>query len=329
MEAFSSVLQFFAIFVIVFIIFSFFRMLVSIARSKRIEDFAINSHNEGLTFEQRLYNIVYWFSDFISELVIFNSLSAPYEKYVAMGDNKFKKGMNFIALKTLFGVASSLMYVIWALIFNSGIGVLLIVISFFIGSIIPDIYYKLRYYKNNTDIVDDLLRAVIIINNSFRANRGVEQALNDVIERLDGPLKREFVKIKNDLRLGIDLGTAFRRMYDRTKISTIYDIANKMALIGEQGVNVVKVFENIEKDILEEEKIRNDVKNLCKFNSMLYYFLLVFPIFILGWIIITNENILKYVISDAMFIYAIVFTIIYVFYAIVMRKLVKVIYYER
>ena len=40
-------------------------------------------------------------------------------------------------------------------------------------------------------------------------------------------------------------------------------------------------------------------------------------------------NILKYVISDATFIYAIVFTIIYVFYAIVMRKLVKVIYYER
>jgi Flp pilus assembly protein TadB len=329
MEAYSSVLQIFAIFVIVLIVFSFFRMLVSIARSKRIEDFAISSHNEGLTFEQRLYNIVYWLSDFISELVIFNSLSGAYERYVAMGDNKFKKGMDFIALKTLFGVASALMYVIWALIFNSELGILLVVISFFIGSIIPDIYYKLRYYKNNTDIVDDLLRAVIIINNSFRANRGVEQALNDVIERLDGPLKREFVKVKNDLRLGIDLGTAFRRMYDRTRISTIYDIANKMALIGEQGVNVVKVFENIEKDILEEEKIRNDVKNLCKFNSMLYYFLLVFPIFILGWIIVTNENILKYVISDATFIYAIVFTIIYVFYAIVMRKLVKVIYYER
>ena len=50
------------------------------------------------------------------------------------------------------------------------------------------------------------------------------------------------------MKLGIDLGTAFRRMYDRTRISTIYDIANKMALIGEQGVNVVKVFENIEKD---------------------------------------------------------------------------------
>ena len=153
MEAYSSVLQFFAIFVIVLIVFSFFRMLVSIARSKRIEDFAISSHNEGLTFEQRLYNIVYWLSDFISELVIFNSLSTPYEKYVAMGDNKFKKGMDFIALKTLFGVASTLMYVIWALIFNSGIEVLLIVISFFIGSIIPDIYYKLRYYNNNTDIV--------------------------------------------------------------------------------------------------------------------------------------------------------------------------------
>ena len=263
MNAYSGVLQFFAIFVIACIVFSFIRLLVSVARSKRIEEFAISTHNEGVTFEQRLYSIVYWFSDFISELVIFNSLSGTYEKYVALADNKFRKGMDFIALKVLFGMVLTLMYVIWSSTFNSKIGLLLVVISFIIGSVIPDIYYKLRYYKNNTDIVDDLLRAVIIINNSFRANRSVEQALNDVIDRLDGPLKREFVKVKNDLRLGIDLGTAFRRMYDRTKISTIYDIANKMALIGEQGVNVVKVFENIEKDILEEEKIRNDVKNLC------------------------------------------------------------------
>ena len=187
MEAYSSILQFIAIFVIVLIVFSFFRLLVSVARSKRIEDFAISSHNEGLTFEQWLYKIVYWLSEFIEELVIFNNLASPYEKYVAMGDNKFKKGMDFIALKTLFGTAMALMYVIWAFIFNAGIGLLLVDLSFFIGSIVPDIYYKLRYYRNNTDIVDDLLRAVIIINNSFRANRGVEQALNDVIERLDGP----------------------------------------------------------------------------------------------------------------------------------------------
>lgn len=329
MGTYSVVLQFFAIFVIVLIVFSFFRMLVSIGRSKRIEEFAISSHNEGLTFEQRLYKIVYWLSDFIGELVIFNTLAMPYEKYVTMGDNKFKKGMDFISLKTLFGVTASVMYVLWSLVFEAKIGILLVVLTFVIGSLIPDVYYKLRYYNNNTDIVDDLLRAVIIINNSFRANRGVEQALTDVIERLDGPLKREFVKVKNDLRLGIDLGTAFRRMYDRTRISTIYDIANKMALIGEQGVNVVKVFENIEKDILEEEKIRNDVKNLCKFNTMLYYFLLIFPVAIIAWVILANDKILKYVISDGAFIYAIVLSVIYVIYAIVMRKLVKVIYYER
>lgn len=329
MEAYSSILQFIAIFVVVLIVFSFLRMLISIARSKRIEDFAISSTSEVLTFEQRLYNFVYKFSDFISELVIFNSLAGAYEKYVAIDDNKFKKGMDFIALKTLFGACALLMYVLWAFMFDAKLSLIATVLSFVVGSILPDIYYKLRYYKNNTDIVDDLLRAVIIINNSFRANRSVEQALDDVIERLNGPLKREFFKIKSDLRLGIDLGTAFRRMYDRTRISTIYDIANKMALIGEQGVNVVKVFENIERDILEEEKIRNDVKNLCKFNSMLYYFLLFFPIFIILGVILSNENILKYVVSDAAFIYAIVFSVIYVMYAIVMRKIVKVIYYER
>ena len=62
---------------------------------------------------------------------------------------------------------------------------------------------------------------------------------------------------------------------------------------------------------------------------MLYYFLLVFPVAILTWVIVTNENIFKYVVGDGAFIYAIVFTIIYIMYVVSMRKLVKVIYYER
>lgn len=329
METYKSILQVCAIFVIVLIVFSFFRLLISVARSKRLEDFSITSSNDNLSFEQRLYKFVYKMSDFIASLVIFNSVAETYEKYVAMGDNKFKRGMDFISLKTIFGFALMILYIIWALVFDVTISSLLLSISFVLGSLIPDIYYMLKYYRNNTSIVDDLLRAVIIINNSFRANRSTEQALNDVIGRLNGPLKNEFIKVKNDLTLGIDLGTAFRRMYDRTKIGTIYDIANKMALIGEQGVNVVKVFENIERDILEEEKIRNDVKSLCKFNSILYYLLLLLPFVVLGWVIFFENTYKSLVLSDAAFIYVIVFTVIYVSYVFVLRRLVKVIYYER
>ena len=329
METYNGIFQIIAILIVILIVFSFFRLLVSIARSKRIEDFSIGSNGDSFSFEQRLYGIVYKLSDFIASLVIFNSVAASYDKYVAMGDNKFKKGMDFISLKTIFGFVVMVMYIIWAMIYSNEVSSLVVLLTFVIGSIIPDIYYKLRYYKNNTDIVDDLLRAVIIINNSFRANRSIEQALNDVIERLNGPLKKEFMNVKNDLKLGIDLGTAFRRVYDRTKIRTIYDIANKMALIGEQGVNIVKVFENIEKDILDEERIRNDVKSLCKFNTLLYYILLFLPLVIIGWVILVNSKLAALVFSDAAFIYVIVLGVIYVSYAIVLRKLVKVIYYER
>ena len=55
----------FVLFVIALIIFSLFRVLISIARSKRIEEFAITSTSESITFEQRLYKAVYFLSDFI------------------------------------------------------------------------------------------------------------------------------------------------------------------------------------------------------------------------------------------------------------------------
>lgn len=329
MNTYHTILQVLAILFILLFIFSFIRLLISIARSKRIENFAITSANDVLSFEQRLYKLVYKCSDFISELVIFNTISIAYEKYVSMADNKFRRGMDFIALKTIFGFIGMFLYLIWDFMYHVHITSLTFVISFVIGSIIPDLYYRLKYHKYNNYIVDDLLRAVIIINNSFRANRSIEQALNDVIDRLDGPLKKEFMKVKSDLRLGIDLSDSFRRMYNRTRIGTVYDIANKMALIGEQGVKVVKVFENIEKDILEEEKLRNDVKSLNNFNSVLYYSLLILPFIVIGWVVFSSKYYYSLVFSDAAFIYAILFIVIYVIYAIVLRRVAKVIYYER
>ena len=59
METYKSILQVCAIFVIVLIVFSFFRLLISVARSKRLEDFSITSSNDNLSFEQRLYKFVY------------------------------------------------------------------------------------------------------------------------------------------------------------------------------------------------------------------------------------------------------------------------------
>ena len=329
MSTYHSILQILAIIFVLLFILSFIRLLVSIGRSKRIESFAITRTNDNMTFELRLYNLVYKLSEFISDLVVFNAVSIPYEKYVSMADNKFRRGMDFIALKTIFGFIGMFLYLIWDFMYHVHVTSLTLVISFVIGSVIPDIYYRLKYHRYNAYIVDDLLRTVIIINNSFRANRSIEQALNDVITRLDGPLKKEFLKVKSDLRLGIDLSDSFRRMYNRTKISTIYDIANKMALIGEQGVNVVKVFENIEKDILEEEKLRNDVKSLNNFNSLLYYSLLILPFIVMGWVVFTNNYYFSLVFSDAAFIYIILFVVIYVIYAIVLRRVAKVIYYER
>ena len=113
MEAYYGIFQIIAIIIILLIIFSFFRLLVSIARSRRIEDFAITGKGSTVSFEQRLYDVIYKISDFIGELVIFNSVATAYERYVSMNDNKFRRGMDFIALKTLFGALLTVMYVLW------------------------------------------------------------------------------------------------------------------------------------------------------------------------------------------------------------------------
>ena len=112
MSTYHAILQVLAILFVICFIFTFIRLLISIGRSKRIENFAIISSNDTMSFEQRLYKIVYKFSDFISDLVIFNTISITYEKYVSMSDNKFRRGMDFVALKTIFGFIGMFLYLL-------------------------------------------------------------------------------------------------------------------------------------------------------------------------------------------------------------------------
>ena len=179
MRTYHIILQVLSILFLIVFIFTFIRLLISISRSKRIENFAITGSNDTLSFEQRLYKLVYKISDFISSLVIFNAVSTSYEKYVSMADNKFRRGMDFISLKTIFGFVGMFLYLLWDSMYHVDITSLTLVISFIIGSIIPDIYYKLKYYRYNAYIVDDLLRAAIDKANEIGVNT------NNVVLPLD------------------------------------------------------------------------------------------------------------------------------------------------
>ena len=57
-------------------------------------------------------------------------------------------------------------------------------------------------------------------------------------------------------------------------------------LINNDNLNkLAKALDARHKTQLEEEKLRNDVKSLNNFNSLLYYSLLILPFIVIGWVV--------------------------------------------
>lgn len=72
-----------------------------------------------------------------------------------------------------------------------------------------DIYFKFYDYVKKKQIEQDLLNAIIIMNNAFRSGRSTMQAIEIVSKELKGPIAQEFKKMHLEISYGLSLDVVF------------------------------------------------------------------------------------------------------------------------
>ena len=85
--------------------------------------------------------------------------------------------INFSAISTLFTV-----------------NIIHIILAFIIGFYLPDIFLQLEYQQRRKRVEEDLLKAIIMMNNAFKSGRNIMQAVEIVMTQLEGPISDEFKK---------------------------------------------------------------------------------------------------------------------------------------
>ena len=319
----DSMLRILIILLIICFVIYFVRMIVSVIKTRKIEDFAIKRSNGKLSIEYNFFNIVHLFSSFIKKMIVFNAVAHSYDKYVVKDNKNFREGMDFIALKILLGILFVCLYFASNILFFKNCDSLLGVICFLVGFLIVDVVLSFWYEKRRKVILNDILKAIIIMNNGFKANKSMEQVLEDVIFRLDGPIKDEFIRIINDIKLGMNVSTAFMRMYKRVELPLVCDIANILALVNVSGASNVLLFEMIEKRIVEEEKVISNIKHLDSFNKMFALVFLLLPIFMVLILFMMNYEYYKLIIGAKGYMVIISLLVVYVIYFIFVRRVVR------
>ena len=204
------------------------------------------------------------------------SQASKYKKYITIGDNI--NIIDFIIIKLVVGIIFVLLVVISFVINGHLVSFLGMIISFIFGYYIFDIYIYFDTKHKKKRIKNDMLRAVILLNNAFKAGKSIIQAVYIASQELPAPICYEFTKIYQDLSFGISSDVAFSRFANRVNLEEARYIFSSLTILNKTGGNIVAVFSSIERTLFDKKKLEEDLKNSTQASNMVVKFLILIPV---------------------------------------------------
>lgn len=317
---------------IIIVIFIVIILLSKIERiyklNNRIGKYSINSNREqniSIYDKIREYynNIISKIGKKIIKIKLFKNYSKKYEKY-AIYDGK-KTSIDLISNKILISIIFMILYIITKTFQGKIFTLAELLFNLFIGFYILDLYLIINKKHKKKTMKNQLLRAVIIMNNAFKAGKSTLQAVEIASKEVGSPLKYEFEKMYKDINYGLSIDTVFERFAKRIDIEEANYISSSLTILNKTGGNIVKVFNSIEKTLFDKKKLNEELKNLTVSSNLLVKVLTFVPVVFVILIYLLNPNYFNILFTSTLGIMIILLIILmFIIYVIVLQKIMKV-----
>ncbi len=260
---------------------------------KRFDSFSLKSNSEYEisfldSFASKAESFVKKYSKVLQKSHVLQDYSKKYEKYISYEEKETKKSMDFISIKFLIGFFFVFLQIIVDVFKISKGNVLTYLLSFLIGFFMIDIILLLEYKKKRQEMEEDLLKAIMIMNNSFKSGKNIMQAIGTVKNELEGPISDEFKKIYMDITYGLSLEVVFSRFYERVKLEDAKLIASSLTLLNKTGGNIIRVFETIEKSFFTKKRMHDELNSLTASSIFVFRVLVALPPLFTAMILLLN-----------------------------------------
>ena len=324
------VVQILAILILFFLIFYLLRTTKAMQKEKRIANFALKSlkYDEIPFFEkvnQFIWNLIRNFSKLLKKSVFISRYGQKFDKHILYEDREFKEGIDYVSMKIMIGlmlVLFNVLTIMFQYVNVNGMGLFL---TFLIGFFIPDIFLKIEFNRKRQKVADDLLKAIIIMNNAFKSGRNIMQAIEIVKDELKGAISDEFSKIYMDINYGLSLEVVFGRFHDRVQLDDAKYITSSLTLLNKTGGNIVKVFSSIEKSFFNKRKLRNELKAMTASSIFVFRLLIIMPFIFSVVIFILNPSYFSPLFKTPVGLVILgLLAIIFASYILVIKKILKV-----
>lgn len=323
-------LQMILIIVILGVIIYLLRLWHAVSLEKRLAPFAVTSKkSDNLSLFDWCYHYVWVIikkiSKVLSKSVVLTKYGEKYNKYISFEERELKDGIDYVAIKFLLCIIVFLLSLITIMFHAISSHGMLFLVVFSLCFFIPDIVLAIQFSKKRKRIEDDLLKAIIIMNNAFQSGRNIIQAIEIVKTELDGPIQDEFKKIYLDITYGLSLDVVFNRFYERVKLEDAKYITTSLSLLNKTGGDIIKIFSRLEKSIFDRKNLKNELYSLTASSRFVFKLLVALPFVFSFLIFVLNPNYFVPLFTTPIGIIVLVFVILlYILYILVIKRVLRV-----
>lgn len=323
------VIQLVLIIILIIAIITLLRLIRTLKLERQISKYSLRPlKDNSLSFFDYLFNFYYLLQKKInkrlSKSIVLVNYSKHYQKYTK-NNRGVVDPMNFITDKIVCSIVFIFIVVLSDVFHYNNISFIQLTFSLLLGFFIPDIFLVTftRYQKKKVE--NDLLKAVIIMNNSFKSGHSIMQAIKIVATQIDEPLKDEFKKMYIDLTYGMDVDVVFKRFSERVNLKEAKYMTTSLTILNETGGDIVKVFASIERSFFNRKKLQQELSSLTASAALMFKILVVIPLFVVGMIVMLNPSYFNPFIKSVLGVVILsIIVILYISYIVIIKKIMIV-----
>lgn len=148
-----------------------------------------------------------------------------------------------------------------------------------VGVLLPKHLLRLLQWRRQRKFVSQLGDALLALSSSLKAGLSFLQGLEVLAEEFPTPLSQEVGLVVKEVRMGLSLDEALRRLKDRMQADETTLLVTSMLVARETGGDVTQVFAKLVDTIRERQKIRERIKTLTTMPRIQGWLMAALPFF--------------------------------------------------
>jgi Flp pilus assembly protein TadB len=149
---------------------------------------------------------------------------------------------------------------------------------------------KVRTARRRAKFASQLDESLSLLAGGLRAGHSLLRAIDAAAQESEQPTSEEFARIVNETRIGRDLSDTLVNTANRMRSDDFHWVAQAIGINREVGGSLSQVLDQVAHTIRERNEIRRQVKGLAAEGKLSAWILILLPIGVFTFLILTQHN---------------------------------------